>query len=40
MMRTPVFAANWKMYKTIQEATTFVIEFPRTSARPMAQAAG
>jgi triosephosphate isomerase len=26
-MRTPVFAANWKMYKTIQEASNFVIEF-------------
>ncbi len=26
-MRTPVFAANWKMFKTVREATGFVREF-------------
>src|SRR6187401_1427997 len=26
-MRVPVFAANWKMHKTVQEATSFVREF-------------
>jgi triosephosphate isomerase len=26
-MRIPVFAANWKMHKTVQEATSFVREF-------------
>lgn len=26
-MRIPVFAANWKMHKTVQEATGFVREF-------------
>ena len=26
-MRVPVFAANWKMHKTVQESTAFVREF-------------
>jgi len=26
-MRIPVFAANWKMHKTVQETTSFVREF-------------
>src|SRR6478736_10304605 len=26
-MRTPFIAANWKMYKTVQEAVVFVKEF-------------
>ena len=26
-MRTPVFAANWKMHKTVRDATAFVREF-------------
>jgi triosephosphate isomerase len=26
-MRTPVFAANWKMYKTVRDAVAFVREF-------------
>src|SRR5689334_12462170 len=26
-MRTPFIAANWKMYKTVQEAVAFTIEF-------------
>ena len=28
-MRTPVFAANWKMYKTVHEAVVFTKEFRR-----------
>jgi triosephosphate isomerase len=28
-MRTPVFAANWKMYKTVHEAVAFTKEFRR-----------
>lgn len=26
-MRTPIIAGNWKMYKTVSEATTYVSEF-------------
>jgi triosephosphate isomerase len=28
-MRTPIFAANWKMYKTVHEAVVFTKEFRR-----------
>jgi triosephosphate isomerase len=32
-MRVPVFAANWKMYKTVQESTAFVREFAALAKR-------
>ena len=28
-MRTPFFAANWKMFKTVHEAVVFTKEFRR-----------
>src|SRR6478752_7845828 len=38
-MRTPLIAANWKMYKTVHEAVVFVLSPPFTALHSVVEAA-